>query len=92
VTYDPKYDTGGLEPVRIEVKMKDGKRHIAEALTATGSPERPVSFDGCVDKFFGCVEYSARPMPRAHAEKVIEAVKALDKMDDIGELVKLLVW
>ena len=92
VTYDAKYDTGGLEPVRIVVKMKDGKTHTVEALTATGSPERPVSFDGCVDKFLGCNEFSSYPMPRENADRIIETIKSLEKMDDISTLIKLLVW
>ena len=92
VTNDPKYDTGGLEPIRIDVTMKDGTTHSVEKLTATGSPEQPVTFDECVEKFYGCAEYSALPMPREHAGKIVEAVKALDKMDDIGELIKLLAW
>lgn len=92
VTYDAKYDTGGLEPTRIEVKMKDGKKHTVEALTATGSPERPVSFEGCVEKFLGCNDFSARPMPRANADKLIETIKSLEKMDDVSTLMKLLVW
>ena len=92
VTYDPKYDTGGLEPVRIDVKLKDGTVHSVEKLTATGSPEQPVSFEGCVEKFNGCVEYSTLPMPRANADKIIETVKSLEKMSDIGELIKLLKW
>ena len=92
VIYDPRYDTGGLEPVRIEAKLKDGKAHSVEALTATGSPERPVTFDGCIEKFYGCVDFSALPMPRENADKIVKAVKTLDSMGDISELMKLLVW
>ena len=92
VTYDPKYDTGGLEPIRIDVRLKDGKSHSVEALTATGSPERPVSFEGCVEKFLGCNDFSAYPMPRENADKIIETTKSLEKMGDISELMKLLVW
>jgi len=92
VANDPKYDTGGLEPIRIEVTMKDGKTHVVEKLTATGSPECPVSFDECIDKFRGCLEFSAHPMPRENADAIIETVKALDQMSDISELIKLLVW
>lgn len=92
VTYDPKYDTGGLEPVRIEVLMKDGKTHSVEKLTATGSPENPVTFDECVEKFYGCVDYSAYPMTRGNADAIVETIKGLDKMDDISELVTLLSW
>lgn len=90
--YDAKYDTGGLEPVRIDVKLKDGTHCVVEALNATGSPELPVSFDGVIDKFYGCLEFSARPMARAHADSIIDAVKSLDEMDDIRDLIKLLVW
>ena len=92
VTYDPKYDTGGLEPIRIDVKLKDGTVHSVEKLTATGSPEQPVSFDGCVEKFYGCVEYSTLPMPRENADKIIETVKSLETLKNINELVKLLSW
>ena len=92
ITRDSKYDTGGLEPVRIDVKMKDGTVHSVEKLTATGSPELPVTFDECVEKFNGCIEYSALPMPRDRAAKIIETVKSLEKLNNINELMTLLAW
>lgn len=92
VTHDPKYDTGGLEPVRITARLKNGTEHTVEALTATGSPERPVTFDGCIDKFKGCIDFSANPMPSENVEKVIDMVKNLEKLDDIRDLIQLLVW
>ena len=92
VTYDAKYDTGGLEPIRIEVKLKDGTPRTVEMRTATGSPELPVSFDGCIEKFNGCIDFSERPMPRENADKIIETVKTLETLPDIKELIKLLVW
>jgi hypothetical protein len=60
--------------------------------TATGSPEKPATFEECVSKFYGCIEFSERPMPKENAEKVIAMVKELDKLGDIRELIKLLVW
>jgi len=92
VANDPKYDTGGLEPVRIEATLKDGSVKTVEMLTAIGSPERPATFEECVEKFYGCVDFSARPMSREHAGKIIETVKNLEKLADISELIKLLVW
>ncbi|NLB29426.1 MAG: MmgE/PrpD family protein, partial [Clostridiales bacterium] len=92
VTHDPKYDTGGLEPVRVTARLKDGAEHTVEALTATGSPECPVTFEGCVDKFMGCVEFSTNPMPKATAGKVVETIKNLEEMDDIRALIELLAW
>jgi len=90
VTWDAKYDTGGLEPVRIEVAMKDGRAYSVEKLTATGSPEQPVSFDGCIEKFYGCVDFSTLDIKRDKADKIVETVLSLDKLGDIGDLIKLL--
>lgn len=92
VMHDPQYDTGGLEPVRIHVKLKNGNEHTVEALTATGSPERPVSFDGVVEKFKGCIEFSTNPMPKENIEKVINMVTNLENMSDMSELMDILVW
>jgi 2-methylcitrate dehydratase PrpD len=92
VYYDPKYDTGGLEPVRIDVTLKDGKAHSVEMLTATGSPERPVTFDECIEKYYGCVDFTAHPMPSGRADAIVATIKNLDKMADISELMALLSW
>lgn len=92
IVYDPRYDTGGLEPVRIDVRMKDGKTHSVEKLDATGSPDNPVTFDECVAKFYGCVDFSSHPMSRANADAVVETIKNLDRLEDISELMKLLAW
>ncbi|MBN2041751.1 MAG: MmgE/PrpD family protein [Spirochaetes bacterium] len=92
VENDPKYNKGGLEPAKVEIKMKDGATYTKEMLTATGSPEKPATFDECVAKFRGCAEFSTSPMPEDNADKIIAAVKDLDKMEDIKDLIKLLVW
>ncbi|SHI12632.1 2-methylcitrate dehydratase PrpD [Sporobacter termitidis DSM 10068] len=92
VEHEPKFDTGGLEPVYIEITMKDGTVYKKLMETATGSPEKPAAFDEVVNKFHGCVESSARPMPKAHAEKIIDTVQGLEKLGDIRELIALLVW
>ncbi len=92
VENDPKYNTGGLEPAKVEIKMKDGATYSKEMLTATGSPEKPATFDECVAKFQGCVEFSESPMPKENADKIIATVKELEKLDDVRDLIKLLVW
>jgi 2-methylcitrate dehydratase PrpD len=92
VEYDPKFDTGGLEPMYIEIKMKNGKTHSKLMETATGSPEKPATFEDVVSKYYGCIDFSERQMPKENAAKVIDMVKDLDKLGDIRELLKLLVW
>lgn len=92
VEYDPKFDTGGLEPMYIEIRMKDGKTYSKLMETATGSPEKPATFEECVSKFQGCIEFSSRPLPKENADKVIEMVSRLENVGDIRELIRLLVW
>lgn len=92
VENDPKYNTGGLEPVRVDINMKDGAVYTKEMLTATGSPEKPATFDECVTKFQGCIEFSESPMPKDNADKIIAAVTELERLDDIRDLIKLLAW
>jgi 2-methylcitrate dehydratase PrpD len=92
VEYEPKFDTGGLEPVHVEIRMKDGKVYKKLMETATGSPEKPATFEEVVGKFNGCIEFSSRPMPKKNAEKVIETVRGLEKLGDVRELIGLLVW
>ncbi len=92
IEYEPEFDTGGLEPVRIEITMKDGKKYEKALYTATGSPEKPATFEDCVEKFRGCVEFSAKPMSNEQADKIIAMVNNLENEPDIGNLIKLLVW
>ena len=92
IEYEPAFDTGGLEPVKVEITMKDGTKYTKELHTATGSPEKPATFEECVEKFRGCVEFSSRPMPKENADKVIDMVSKLEEESDITNLIKLLVW
>ncbi len=92
VEHDPKFDTGGLEPIYMEITMKDGTVYKKLMETATGSPEKPATFEECVSKFYGCIEFSERPMPKENAEKIIGMVKDLEKLDDIRQLIDLMVW
>ena len=92
IIYEPEFDTGGLEPARVEIKTKDGKSYLCQMDTATGSPERPATFEECIEKFHGCVEFSPLPIPRESADKIVETVKSLDQLSNINDLIKLLAW
>lgn len=92
VEYDPKFDTGGLEPIHMTIVMADGAVFEKLMETATGSPEKPATFEDVVTKFHGCNEFSAKPMPAAQANTLIDTIKNLEQLSDIRELLKLLVW
>lgn len=89
---DPEFDTGGLEPVRVRIKTKGGKTYETLAETATGSPEKPATFDECVEKFKGCVEFSGSKLSDEKAGRLIEMISRLEDLEDVTELINLLVW
>ncbi len=76
-----------IEPTRVEITMRDGATYSMEVEHPLGSPERPVSFDDCAKKFRDC----ARRIGSAQSDRVIELVGRLERLDDIGEIVRQLV-
>jgi 2-methylcitrate dehydratase PrpD len=89
---DTSLNSTGLEPVRMTACLKDGTKHTVYTDTATGSPERPISFEQSEVKFRGLVEGAARKISKANADKVVSMVKNLENVADIRDLIRLLVW
>ncbi len=89
---DTSLNSTGLEPVRMTACLKDGTKHTVYTDTATGSPERPISFEQSEVKFRGLVEGAARRISKVNADKIVSMVKGLENIDDIRDLIRLLVW
>ena len=71
------------EPAVVEVRMKDGRVHIARADAASGDPEKPLSWDDVVQKF----EHLAGPVVGAgKAREVVALVADLDVLRDVSAL------
>ena len=75
-----------IEPTRVEILMREGAIYSREVEHPLGSPERPMSFDDCARKFRDC----ARRIGSTRSDRVIELVNRLERLDDIGELMRLL--
>jgi 2-methylcitrate dehydratase PrpD len=78
------------EGVELEVKMKDGRIYSEYLLMAVGDPSNPLSREGLIEKFMNQVEFSQK-VSRSNAEKIIEMVEGLEKIDNIREIIKLAV-
>ena len=65
---------------------EEGSTYSKEVEHPLGSPERPMSFDDCARKFKDC----ARRIGDTRSDRVIELVRGLERLDDIGEIMKLL--
>ncbi len=73
----------------IEIRLKDGRMVEGRADFGKGSPANPMSYDEVADKFRDCAGYAG--LDGAKADQVVEAVRGLDGVADMGELTALLV-
>jgi 2-methylcitrate dehydratase PrpD len=85
---DPKSDFPAHFPGEVRITMRDGKVVSRRETTSTGTPDRPLSRREVEAKF---LKNACRVVPREQAEKIIEAVMAIDKASDITHLTRSLV-
>jgi 2-methylcitrate dehydratase PrpD len=79
--------SGMVEPTRVEIKTLQGATYSMTIEHPLGSMERPMSFDDCARKFRDC----ARRIGSARSDRVIDLVSRLERLDDIGEIVRQLI-
>ncbi|MCL1829403.1 MAG: MmgE/PrpD family protein [Oscillospiraceae bacterium] len=93
LNYDPSLDGTGLEPARVIVETVDGAVYTAFAEMATGSPDRPLSFDDCERKFRDCLlSMEGVSLKSAQADELVSSIRDLEKLDDAVKLLKLTLW
>jgi 2-methylcitrate dehydratase PrpD len=73
-----------VEPMNIKIYEKDGSVITGLSGAAKGSPENPMTFDEVADKFRGNADFAKWPKPKA--ESVIEMVKSIETVPDMGKL------
>jgi 2-methylcitrate dehydratase PrpD len=80
---------GNLQSILVEsnivkIHMKDGRVIVGRSGLAKGSPENPMSYDDVADKFRRNADFAN--WPQRKTESVIEKVKWLEDLPDIGDL------
>jgi 2-methylcitrate dehydratase PrpD len=78
------------EGVELEVTMKDGRKYSEYLRAAVGDPSNPLSREGLNGKFMNQAEFSQK-VTRSNAEKIIEMVEKLEKIDNIQKIIDLAV-
>lgn len=87
---DPELSRHGVGPGRVKITMKDGTEYTEEVEHYLGSVERPMTFEDCAAKFRECAACSIKPLPVDKAEKVVELVGQLERLDDATEIIQML--
>jgi len=89
---DPQFEkrsSGSRGFVEVEVKLRDGRSDSIRVDKAPGSPGRDMSWEDLRVKFMDCARQSGR-IGEKPAMQAFEAIRNLEKADDIGKIVGLL--
>ena len=71
-------------PARVTVTMEDGSTYVGEVEYPKGDPEYPATKEEVVNKFRN---NAANTIGSVKAERIIELVDQIEKLDTIGELI-----
>jgi 2-methylcitrate dehydratase PrpD len=75
-------------PVRVEVRLKDGRTVSTQVRHAKGHPANPVSAIALQEKFEDC---ASGVLERPDIRQVIDLVQGLERVEDIGVLMDVLM-
>ena len=77
----------GFDRIRslIEIRLKDGRTVTKEADTSRGTPQRPFSRGELREKFLDCSQHL---MPEAEADRILETLGTLEKVDNVQSLIR----
>ncbi|MGH9440241.1 MAG: MmgE/PrpD family protein, partial [Terriglobia bacterium] len=87
---DPRANAAGANWTRtyITIRLKDGRTITGSADYAKGTPQNPMSYDEVADKFHECAEFAKWPSQKADA--IVEMVRRLESVSNVGALTALL--
>jgi 2-methylcitrate dehydratase PrpD len=74
----------------VEIRTHDGRVFSCTADGVPGDPRHPVSDDLLEAKFRDCVSFSATPLTPQNVQKSIHAIRNLENLQDVTEIVRLL--
>jgi len=76
---------------RIQIKTKDGNRYVEQVNFPKGNPDKPMTREEIIEKFFDCSELLAIPIDKGDLEQVVERVLKLEQLHDVTRIIELLV-
>ena len=79
-----------LGPAVVEVTLKSGRKRSCRVEFVKGHPNNPVTFEDVENKFRNCLQFAAKPLGDKKAAALIQAVKALETMPDVSQLMNSL--
>lgn len=91
VTADDSLNKRGHTALDMEVTMKGGGVHQGSVEIAIGFPGNPLTQQEHEQRFWDCMDYAPRSLPRNRAEEIISLISRLEEVEDVRSLVDLML-
>ena len=92
VTVHPEWKPGYFTfPSPLTIKLKDGREYTKLCMNAKGDPTNRLSDGEIMKIYMDCIDF-AGTLSREKAERVAEMALALDRLNDISELMNILTF
>jgi 2-methylcitrate dehydratase PrpD len=80
----------GVAGIKLQVKMKDGREYVQAKTASQDWLTRPWPMEQVLAKFWHQVEFS-KTVSRPNAEKLLEQIDRLEKLENVSQIIKLMV-
>jgi 2-methylcitrate dehydratase PrpD len=80
---------GQFMGIKVQVKMKDGREFVEEKGASRDWVKNPITRDTIIAKFWHQVEFS-KTIKEKNAQKVLDQIESLEKVDDVSRITQLL--
>jgi len=86
VLIDPELSANEISSANVVIRMLQGESISFKVTTLKGSPQRPMTFNECADKFKKCIEYSHKSSLIKNSEVITDFIFNLEKKKDVGKI------
>mgnify|MGYP000527652692 FL=1 len=90
VLADPKIEEKNIREASILIETRDNLSYSHKVSAIKGSPQKPMSFEECMDKFNKCVRFGEVKMGSEKVSALIDCVGHLEDVEDINMLIRFL--
>ena len=87
---EPALDARGHTAIDMRVITKDGREFLRQTDVAPGFPERPLTKEEHLRRFYDLVAFADDPPAPATVGEIIATVAHVEELEDVGSLVGLL--
>jgi len=92
VVPDPILDKRGETALEMQVLTKDGSVYHNSIDFPPGFPENPLTKEENVERFWNCVRYAKKSLPRENIETLVPFINQLEEINDIRCLIPLILY